>query len=244
MEKYVEEPPAPSASEIIKRTLNSLNKLGNQTFALSPFSQYFDDWLVNLRQVIAGFESSPEIGINETFAKECTQILNDLESALAERRLKEFSMEKSAKTLSENNHLLVETDADYAAKTRELGAKRNAEVERLTRNVTNLEEQLEATNQTKAGHFNFFAKKAKAQKEAEAAQKLNAAKKELELAIQNYKIEQDKLHDDYEKRKQALMEKTQTLEKEIAEIEMDGSLIARQAACNRLADAVKALQQS
>ena len=48
-----EETPQASPQEVAERTLSSVNRLGNQVFALSPFSQYFDDWLVNLRQVVS-----------------------------------------------------------------------------------------------------------------------------------------------------------------------------------------------
>ena len=44
----MEETPEFSAEEVAQRTIGSLGKLGNQIFALSPFSQYFDDWLVTL----------------------------------------------------------------------------------------------------------------------------------------------------------------------------------------------------
>ncbi len=57
--KYLlEEKPEFSTEEVAQRTLSSLEKLGNQVFALSPFSQYFDDWLITLRQVVSEFESN------------------------------------------------------------------------------------------------------------------------------------------------------------------------------------------
>ena len=82
--KYLqEESPEFSAQEVAQRTLNGLNKLGNQIFALSPFSQYFDDWLINVRQLISEFESNPSIAADEQFVKERTQIFLDVEAALA-----------------------------------------------------------------------------------------------------------------------------------------------------------------
>jgi hypothetical protein len=88
-----------------------------------------------------------------------------------------------------------------------------------------------------------FTKKAKAKKEAEVTQKLNAAKTELEIAVQNFAVEQEKLHDEYEKKKQATLEKVQSLEKEIVTIETDSSIETRKAAATALANAVKALLQ-
>ena len=81
--KYLqEESPEVTSQEVAERTLNGLGKLGNQIFALSPFSQYFDDWLVNVRQVISEFESNPAIAADEQFVKERTQIFLDVEAAL------------------------------------------------------------------------------------------------------------------------------------------------------------------
>ena len=99
--KYLqEETPEVSAQEVAEKTLNSLGKLGNQIFALSPFSQYFDDWLVNLRQVISEFESNPAIAADEQFTKERTQIFLDVEAALAQNRLEESNLNRRSKSLS------------------------------------------------------------------------------------------------------------------------------------------------
>jgi len=238
--KYVEETPVPSTEEIAEKTFSSLNRLGTQTFAVSPFSQYFDDWLVNLREVVAEFEATPSVKPDETFVKERTQILTDVERELAETRIKENALEEAARNLATQNHRLVELDEEYAVQTRELSAKRNKENEPLTKKVHDLEQELDRVKQMKTSFFGFT-KKAKAKKEAEVTQKLDTAKKELELAIQNFTVEQEKLHDDYQKKKQDTMENVQRLEKEIVDIETDASIQARKAACTALSEAVKAL---
>ena len=81
----LEETPPHSISETTERTLAGLNKLGTQTFALSPFSQYFDDWLVNLRPVLAEFEAT--VGDDAAFIQERDQILVEIEGELAKKRL-------------------------------------------------------------------------------------------------------------------------------------------------------------
>lgn len=241
--KYLPEKQIATAKEIVEKTLGSLNKLGNQIFALSPFSQYFDDWLVNLREVLSEFESSPAISADDQFVKERSQTLVDVEGELAEKRLMEAELAETAKTLSENNHLLVQIDEEYAAKTREIGSKSNSKILRLTQNVQNLEEELDQLRQMKTSFFGAFSKRAKEQKLAIATQKLNSAKSELELTVQNFTVEQEKLHDEYEKKKQVVIEKVQGLEKEVENLETDSSLEARQAACNALVYAVNALIQ-
>jgi DNA repair exonuclease SbcCD ATPase subunit len=240
--KYAEDESQLSAEEITEKTLGSLTRLGGQTFALSPFSQYYDDWLVNLRQVISEFESNPSVKVDDAFAKERTQIFSDVEGELAKRRLRDDELETTARQLAENNHLLVETDTTYATQTRENATKRNHEIEQLTENVHDCEQEISKIQQMRTRLFGFT-RKAKRKKLEEANQKLNAAKNELQLTVQNFTVEQEKLHDEYEKKKQATIEIVQKLEKEITDIETDRSAEPRQTAATALATAVKSLLQ-
>jgi hypothetical protein len=95
----------------------------------------------------------------------------------------------------------------------------------------------------KTSIFSPFSKKAKAQREAEATRKLDSAKSELESVVHSFTVEQEKLHDEYEKRKQEIIEKVRSLEKEVEKLETDGSLEVRRAACEALANAVNAFLQ-
>ena len=157
--KYVEQQAEVPPKDAVEKTLGSISRLGNQIFALSPFSHYFDDWLVNLRQVISEFESNPSINVDEQFVKERTQIFLDVEGALAEKRLQESSLDGEAKELADNNHLLVETDKEYAEKTRQLSNKRNADVQRLSTEIRGLEDDVASQEQIKFSFYKFGAKK-------------------------------------------------------------------------------------
>ncbi len=237
-----EETPVLSISEQAEKTIATLQKLGAQTFALSPFSQYYDDWLVNFRQTIAEFETDPSVGVDEIFVNERARIIADIEKEFAEKRLKEAQLEQTNKVLSDNNHLLVETDATYAHQTHELAAKRNSDIEQSTKKVHDTEEQLAKVKQMKTSFFGFT-KKAKAKKEEQTNQALTAANAELEVTVQNFKVEQEKLHDEYERKKQELIAKVQSLESEISQLESDASITIRQKASGDLTSALKAFLQ-
>jgi chromosome segregation ATPase len=239
--QFAEETIVVSMDDLLNKTIERLNKLGGQTFAVSPFSQYFDDWLVNLRQVITEFESSPALNSDELFANERSRVLSEITDELAKRRILEAELDASIRKLTETNHIIAETDAAYAAQNREIAAKRNSEIERLTKAVHELENQLDRAQKTKTSFFNPSAKKNKAKEVAAANQNLVTTKSELETAVQNFAAEQEKLHDQYEKKKQEAMEKVRILEKEIADGETDTSLAVRQAACDTLAKAANAL---
>ncbi len=227
--------------EITAETLKDMEMLGSEVFDQSPVSVYFDDWLVNLRQVILGFESSDVISVDEDFTNECEQIFSDIEEELANRLLKEAELEASAKTLAEKKHIMGEMDAKYSAQTRDLKVRGKSALDFLIKNVQRLEEELAKIQQIKT--FNPLKKIAKEQKRMQVTEKLNAAKQRLALAVQNSGVEQKRIRDEYEKKKQATIMKMQSLEKEIASKETDGSLEARQVATNALANAVKSLIQ-
>jgi len=242
--KYLmEETPEVSTQDVAKRTLNSLGKLGNQIFALSPFSQYFDDWLVNLRQVVSEFESSPVVVADEQFAKECAQVFLDAEAALSQKRLEENNLSAEAKELADVNHQIVEADKQYAEQTRERSIKRNLEVQRLSNRIRELEEQLASEQEVKISFYKFSAKRKAAEQLAQTTQNLKAAKNELEVTLQTFTAEQEKLHDSYEKQKQDLNANSDRLHMELEKLETDTSNAVRQETCAALTNAVNALMQ-
>ena len=240
---YHQEETEISAKEVVEKNLGILSKLGNQIFALSPFSQYFDDWLVNLRQIISDFESNPSIKVDEQFVKERSQVFLDVEAALAEKRLQESSLTGEAKELADNNHLLVETDKEYAEKTRELSFKRNAGVQRLSHEILELEDDVASQEEIKIRFFRVNARRRAAERFAQTKQNLKSTKNELEVTLQSFTADQEKLHDNYEKKKQEITDKVDALHKELEKLEIDTSIDARQAACNALACAINALLQ-
>jgi hypothetical protein len=240
--KYLqEETPEVTVQEVAEKALNSLGKLGNQIFALSPFSQYFDDWLVNLRQVTSEFESNPAISADEQFTKERTQIFFDVEGALAQNRLQESNLTAEAKALADNNHLIVEADKEYAEQTRERSNKRNADVQRLSTKIRELEDQLVAQQEVKISFYKFNAKKKAAQQLSQTTQDLKTTKNELEVTIQTFAAEQEKMHDNYMKRKQELNENSDRLHKELEKLETDTSTEARKTACKALSESINGL---
>jgi hypothetical protein len=232
-----------SPQEIVEKTLTRLEKLGNQIFALSPFSQYYDDWLINLKRTLVDFESDPAINTDEQYVGEQNQIMQTIQATLAEKRLQESTLTEEAKALAETNHKIVEADKQYAEQTRALSNKRNTDVQRLTTKIRQLEEELTAQQNVKIGFFQFKEKRLAQEKLARTTKALKDAKNELEVTLQNFTVEQDKLHDNYQKTKQQLSEKSERLHKELEKLETDTSKDIRQEACTALANNIKALMQ-
>jgi hypothetical protein len=218
---------------ITTETLEYLEMLGNEIFEHAPVSKYFDDWMVNLRQVILSFESNEAIGADETFTAQYNQIFGDIEDELAKRQATEADIEVSARTLVENRYLLNKIDEGYVAQTKELVVRGKSAIDYLTRNVAQLEAELAEVAQIKTSYRHPLQKMAKDQKMSELTQKLNAAKKRLALAVGTSSVDHGKAGDldsEYaaqtqelaEKRKSAigiLTQEVKGLEEELLQVE-------------------------
>ncbi len=243
-DKYTtEEEQSPTVEKIVEKTLSRLQSLGNQTFAFSPFSQYFNDWVVSLKSVLLEFEANPAINIDEWFTNERSRIISSVELKLADRRREETVLGEVVRKIAEKNQLQAQKDTEYANATGRLASRRNSENKRLTRVVNELEKELDQTKQIKASVFSPFSRKAKAKKMAEVNSELDSAKKELELVDQNFQVDQKKLADEYEKENQAIIEEKQNLGKQSEDLDIDSSVDDRRGACETLTTAVKALIQ-
>jgi len=230
-----------TAQEVVDKTINDLNRLGAQLFALSPFSQYFDDWLNSLRQVLSSFESNPILKVDAEFTEEQSKLFTELESKLSDIKLAESVLTAETKALSENNQKIVELDRAYSQQTRELTDKRNSELQRLNNKIRQLQEDISAQREVKIGFFKFKEKRLAAEKLSQTIKDLEAAKKELDLSSQQFTIEQEKLHVAYEEQKNKLSEISNNLHQQLEKLETDESLKIRQTACTALSEAVKAL---
>jgi chromosome segregation ATPase len=239
----LEEEQVPTSGEVVEKTLVRLHSLGNQIFGLFPFSEYFDDWLISLKDVLSGLESSSAISMDDQFMEERSQIVSDVERELGEWRHKEVVHDAALKSLSDDKILLERIAEEYAIRKGEFEGRKNVEIKRLSRNVQSLKEELDRITKMKAGIFRSISKKEKALKEIEATQRLGVAQSELQSAVQNFNAQQEKFQSEHEKRKQLVIEQMQNLQKEIENLEIDGSSEARKTACEALVNAVNGLLQ-
>ncbi|MCL2691707.1 MAG: hypothetical protein FWE56_05595 [Candidatus Bathyarchaeota archaeon] len=226
---------------VVEKTLASIERLGSQVFALSPFSQYFDDWLMNLRRVVSDFEVFSGVTVDEAFVVEREQVFLDIEALLADHRIQESAVADVEKMLYELNHELRVIEGDYADKSRVLNNKRNIDTQQLTNQIRVLEEELHGQESLKFGVFQFGAKKAATEKLRQTQQSTTSAKKQLETTLQTYTTEHNKLYENYTAKKQELTTKSEALHKKIEQIEIDPSIETRKDTYTRLNNAINEL---
>src|SRR5271157_3261156 len=236
-----EETPAVTSKEIVDKTVSSLRNLGKQVFALSPFSAHFDRWLTDINVVLTEFESSPYINTDDYFTKGRAEILSRVELELAERKRMESSAEEAVRQLSESKSHLRQIEEEYGTERKKLEGRKSSEIKRLTNNVDQLREELDAVSRMKTGIFRGLSKKAKAQKEADATKRLKQAENEVASTEQSFTRQQEKLKGEYEKKKQPVASQIEEQQKEVDRTDVDGSLESRMAASERLVDALTRL---
>jgi len=240
--KYLkEETVEQTLQEVVEKTLVSIERLGRQVFALSPFSQYYDDWLVNLRQTVLEFETTPGVRVDEMFTKEREQALLEVQGVLAEQRMQETALAESEKTLYEINRNIGTVETEYTEKSQILKNKHNADIQQLTNQIKTFIEDIDRQKKLKFGVFQFNAKKTATKELEQTQQTLTNTIKQLEETQQSVTIEQDKLYESYTAKKQELLTKMDSLRKEIEQLEIDTSKEARKETCAYLNNAINEL---
>jgi len=239
-----------SFEEVVEGTLNSLRRLGGQRFALAPFHEHFDRWLLNLRMVLSEFDSNPSVKVDDQFEKECAQVLSNIDLALKEKRLKEASLQESVRRINQklldSRALLAQTEREYASKAREIADRKEHAARPVASKLGALKEELNRTVRMRTSFLRSVLK-AGARKEAEATQRLDSTKKELATIEHSFAAEMGPLQDEYKRRKQKLLEEIANYQREIGNLEansqVNDAVEERQTACGALINAVNALLQ-
>jgi hypothetical protein len=168
---------------ITTETLTYLDMLGGEVFEQEPVSKYFDDWMVNLRQVILSFESNPAVGADEGFNAQYNKIFGQIQEELDNRVALEGDMAVSYRTLVEKRYLLNKIDEEHAEQTKQFVEKGTNNIEAIMLSMANIEKELLEAQAIKVSYLHPMQLMAKDQKVNELTQKLNSFKKRLALAI-------------------------------------------------------------
>ena len=229
--------------ELSEVTLKRLHTLGSQKFGSSPFCEHFDRWLINVEAVLGEFESHPSIGLDDQYVKERSDALDAVKLQLEDRRRKEAAMNQEIMNLSYYKSLLQQINTEYATKMSAVKNRKNSEVKRLYTSIKKLKKEQNNVIRMKTGFFRDIFRKDREQKEVEIAQRLNDKQRQLELAMLAFKVEQKQLRDEYDKKKQPVLEQIKSFQKIMRDMEIDGSLEERWFACEVLIDAVNGFLQ-
>jgi len=224
--------------EVSELTLKQLHTLGNQKFGSSPFSEHFDRWLTNVATVLGEFESHPNISVDDQFVSERSQTLTVIKQQLKERHEKEASLNQEITNLSYYKSLLKQIDTEYVTMIGMLKNRKNRETKSLYISIDQLKKEQDKVIRMKTGFFRGISRNDREQKEIEIAQELNDKQRELELIVLDFNAKQKELREEYERKREPVLEQLKKFRKIFQNLETDGSLEERWFACEALIDAV------
>jgi hypothetical protein len=229
--------------EITEDTLKRLHVLGSQKFGSFPYSEHFDRWLATVETVLAEFTSNPNIGIDNEFTAECSQTLSGIKLTLERIRHRETTVDQEVKSLAENRNRLQQINNEYATKTSNVRGRKNSELRNLNRQIEQLKKEQETIIKMKSGFFHRVSKKERERREIAIVEELTEKQTQLELAMLDLKQAQKKLREEFDKRKEPVLEDIKKFQKKIEDLETDISLEERWFACEALIDSLNMFLQ-
>ena len=233
-----EEKHIPSEREITEGTLKRLHTLGIQKFGSSPFSEHFDRWLINVTSVLEEFESHPAMEVDDEYIRERSQALATIKQQLDKLSRNESTLDQELKNLSDQRTRLKQINAEYATSAGIIRGQRNREIKHLNAAINRLKKEQDEVIRMKTGFFHRMSKKAREQKEGTIAQELNDKQTELELVMLDFIAKQKELKEEYDTKREPVLEEIKKFRRTIQTFEMDGSLEERWFACEAIIDSV------
>ncbi len=234
----IEEKHLTTEREVSEATLRRLHTLGSQKFGSSPFSQHFERWVASVETVLGDFESHPNITVDKTFLEERNQILDSIKLELEHRKRTEESLDREISNLLACKQQLAQINRQYAASSRIIKSQKYSAAKRLGKLVSELKMEQDEVIRMKAGFFKPISKKGREKLEIQVTQQLSDKQRELELATLESNTKLRALREEYEEKREPVLEQIKVFRKTIRHMETDDSLEERWFACEALIDAV------
>jgi phage host-nuclease inhibitor protein Gam len=233
----------PSEQQVFEVTIKRLHTLGTQKFASSPFSEHFERWLSNVEAVLDEFEANPNITVDEEYTRERSQALSAIKLQLDNRKNREAQLEKQISSLQGVKSQLQQVDIEYQTKVVALKGQKAAALKRLNKEIEVLKKEQDHVIKQKTGFLRGISKKERERQEIDVVQRLGDKQQELEVLVMDFRERLKLLREEFERKREPIVEMFKLLRKCVREMDEDGSLEERWFACEALIDAVNGVLQ-
>ena len=231
--------------EICSATLNSLEHLGKQRFALPPFAEHFQRWTKDVRALLSEFEISLPTVLDQQSKERIESTLGSLQAALdsvasIENRTSS-EVADAQRELSACENELSRLEHDYKNATSQLRRRSEQSFEKIRSDINTLDKQRSQLLHAKPTFFQRMFRKPDTKLEEKTAA-LQTRKNNLSGSREQLKQDLEKHRIDYEKRRKDLIQGIATLRERLAETKgrtSDDALELRGKTCHELADIVQ-----
>ncbi len=236
---YVE-PNQIDASQVCSVTLNALEHLGNQRFALPPFSEHFQRWMKDIATLLFDFETQIPEAANQQYRENIDKTITNLQVALKGRTDTETSISNrlsdAQRQIAKSENALAKLDHDYKTRNHEVRRRYEQSFEKLRVEINTLDEDRLRILHTKPS----LLKKLFRRSEANLEEKTNVVRSKKNAFDDHKQLLKDDLEKHrlkYENERKQINEKLHAQRAQLEEpkdSKLDDALEIRKTACEEL----------
>jgi len=238
---YYQEPEHIEPLELSSKTLNALEHLGNQRFALPPFTEHFQRWIKDVKTVLREFEAHLPEAIDQEYGRSVENSLSEAQDVLT--GLTEIEKSSSSEVaavqqeLSTSERELSNLDQEYKKKVRETRRLYEQSVEKLRAEIDSLDKQRLRMLRKKTGFLQRIFGRSDSGLEERTSNALLEKKTALDRGKDTLRQELEKGRVDYENQRERLVRDNEALRTKYTNLRgnsLDDALEARRQTCRDL----------
>ena len=227
------------SADVAANILNAIHHLGNQRFALPPFSEHFDRWLKDLQSLLEEFESRvPQAG-DETLRNDVKGKFEAIQDNLLRRAELETERSKQLASLQQQlakaDMALSQVESEYRNQTHEARRHHAKSEQELQLEIDILHRRRLQNLRKKTSIFQRILRKPQVTiQETDAALEMKRGK--LRESEQNLAKALKKQKEDYTSKRRKLLEETNLLKNQIqtSKVIGDDALESRRQVCEQI----------
>jgi chromosome segregation ATPase len=208
-------------SEVSSRILNALNHLGDQRFALPPFSEHFQRWMKDVEVILTEFETELPEAADQPYRVAVEGVLANTQEALRKRIDDEkVSYEEVSKLQQERTSCELELsnlEREYRTRTHEAKKGHERSLEKLMSEIDSLDKQRLRLLRKGPSIVERILHKPRAKLE-ESTSALQSKRADLGSKETTIKHDLENLRVDYEIKRKQLSEHEESLKTKLAEL--------------------------
>jgi hypothetical protein len=236
---YLESSPV-DLNQIRSVTVNSLEHLGNQRFALPPYSEHFQRWIKDVATLLTDFEAKLPEPIDQQLKGRIEKTLSEIEIALKDQTATEKDisgkLSNAQRQIAEYENRQLKLDSDYKIRAHQARRRYEQSFERLRREIETLGQERLRSLHMKPKLFEKIFHRSEANLE-EKANTLRSKKNALAHGREALASELETERIEYETKRRQITEQLKILRAKLEESKqskLDDALEIRKAACEQL----------
>jgi len=232
-------------TQISSKVLNAVLHLGNQRFALPPFSEHFQRWMKDLRAVLTEFETQlPEASDQEYkdhIGKALVRVEDNFTKHVEAEQNTSEEVSKLQNSLTQHEMEITRLENEQKAHSRETRRKFEKSQEKLHNEIDSLDRKRLKMLRKKSGFLQRIFHRSESKIE-DSMNALEAKKRALGTNKEGFQQELEKSKSQHQRELERLKVEVRELRKALAEAKgntVDDALDVRQLACQELHQAIE-----